>query len=126
MSSEKEIWKDIKNYEGKYQISNTGMIRNNYGKLLKPFNKHGKKKYDPNNDYLKIHLYKNKRKNIFSVHRLVAEAFIPNPYNLPQINHKNGIKNDNNVDNLEWCTCKENIIHYHRILKKGEKNGSNK
>lgn len=116
-----EVWKDIEGYGGIYKVSNYGRIKNKNNKIIKTFNKHGKKKYDPNNDYKKILLYKDKKSKIYSVHRLVALAFIPNKKNLPQVNHKNGIKNDNRVENLEWCTNRENALHYHKVLK-GEKN----
>ena len=97
----KEIFKDIKNYEGLYQVSNLGRVysvRNN--KILKPkLNKYG---------YLSVNLkYKGSRVTK-SIHRLVGEAFIPNPNDLPQVNHKDEDKTNNCVDNLEWCTAKYN------------------
>lgn len=97
----KEIFKDIKDYEGLYQVSNLGRvysIRNN--KILKPkLNKCG---------YLSVNLkYKGSRVTK-SIHRLVSQAFIENPYNFPQVNHKDEDKTNNCVDNLEWCTAKYN------------------
>ena len=98
----KEIFKDIKNYEGLYQVSNLGRvysIRNN--KILKPkLNKCG---------YLSVNLKYKGSHVTKSIHRLVAEAFIPNQNDFPQVNHKDEDKTNNCVDNLEWCTAKYNI-----------------
>ena len=101
-----EIYKDIKDLEGKYQVSNFGNVMSlNYhqtgkSKLLKP----SKTK----DGYLLVNLSKNGKRKIFLVHRLVAEHFIPNIDNLPQVNHKDENKQNNSVDNLEWCTYEEN------------------
>lgn len=110
-----EVWKDIKGYEGMYQVSNYGNVRSlDYRrmgaiKVLKPFNdKYG---------YKAICLVKNKQKHTFTVHRLVAIAFISNPNNYPCVNHKNEIRDDNRVENLEWCTVKYNT-NYGGCLEK--------
>lgn len=98
-----EIFKDIEGYED-YQISNLGNVKSlRFGKekILKPV-KDGKK-------YLQVVLYKQGKNKVCKVHRLVAQAFIPNSQNLPQINHKDEDKTNNQVNNLEWCDCQYNI-----------------
>lgn len=109
-----EIYKDIIGYEGLYQVSNKGNIKSlNYNKtkkekVLQPLNKEG---------YYRISLHKNAKAKWYNIHRLVAIAFIPNFENKPEINHINGIRNDNNITNLEWCTRSENTLHSFRVLK---------
>lgn len=107
-----EIWKDIENYEGKYQVSNLGHVRRVYS----PCTKHKDTRYRvlkpvPTCGYYRVSLHKNKVGKLFFVHRLVAKAFIPNPQNKPQVNHMNGNKADNSVENLEWATSLENNRH---------------
>ena len=100
----KEIWKDIKDYEGLYQVSNLGRVKRiTTGRVLKPL-KHA-------NGYLMVKLSKNSIVYTKTVHRLVAEAFIPNPEHKSEINHIDENKTNNNVSNLEWMTRKENINH---------------
>ena len=117
-----EIWRDIKGYEGLYQVSNLGNVmslhygRTNQPNLLKPQDDHKR-------GYLKVGFYKNGEYKTFSVHRLVAEAFIPDKStfkSMPDedrssidlnelvVNHKDEIKTNNNVENLEWCSEKYN------------------
>lgn len=104
-----EIWKDIKGYEGLYQVSNLGKIKSlNYNhtkkeKILKSLKR--------KNNYLKIRLYKNKKYNTYFIHRIVAENFILNENNLPIVNHIDGNPSNNCVNNLEWCTQKQNVQH---------------
>ena len=106
-----EEWKDIPGYEGLYQVSNTGKIKGlprvtMQNQILK------ERILIPgviNSGYLQITLHKNGEHKNFLVHRLVANAFIPNPKNLPEVNHKDEDKTNCNADNLEWCTRKYNI-----------------
>lgn len=96
-----EIWKDIQGYEGLYQVSSLGQVRNVKTGRIRVLCKH-------RDGYLKINLTKNGKTKTFMVHRLVANAFIPNKNNLPQVNHKDENKINNSVDNLEWCTAEYN------------------
>lgn len=128
-----EIWKDIKGYEGIYQVSNYGKVKsldraiwmeinNCFGK----FKSNLLKQENGANGYPKVVLCKNNLPKTYLVHRLITIAFIPNPYNKPEVNHKNGIKIDNRLENLEWVTLSENHTHAYKIgLQKayGENNG---
>lgn len=122
----KEIWKDIKDYEGLYQVSNLGRVRSvdrtyiqkakngsilshTYkGQILKPNNVKG---------YLQVVLQKHKNIKWEKVHRLVAQTFISNPKNKREVNHKDGNKQNNCVNNLEWVTISENQLHSYYVLK---------
>ncbi|WP_295902914.1 NUMOD4 domain-containing protein [uncultured Alistipes sp.] len=115
-----EIWQDIPEYEGLYQVSNTGKIRSLdrisrhncrsfrsiKGRILKPFPVQG--------GYLAVYLCRDGIKRSFKVHRLVAFAFCPNPQK--EVNHKDGNRQNNNVSNLEWCSRSENNRHSYAIL----------
>ena len=121
--SESEVWKDVVGYEGLYQVSNKGNIysverkdtlgRNWGGLILKPV-------CDPRG-YLKVVLHKNGIRKDKRIHRLVTEAFIPNQNNCLEINHKDEIKTNNHVENLEWCTREHNINHGERTEKARQK-----
>lgn len=130
----KEIWKDIKGFEGIYQISNLGnvkskernIIRNNNNvlikeKILKKYIRAG---------YYAVKLYKHNIPINMPVHRLVAITFLENKQNKPCINHKDGNKINNNINNLEWCTYSENTLHAYKnglekITEKQRQNGKN-
>jgi hypothetical protein len=104
-----EIWKDIAGFEGLYQVSNLGNVKRLVSERVfeerligRSIDRYG---------YVKRVLSKDGKNNCFTEHRLVAMAFIDNPNNKATVNHKNGIKTDNRVENLEWCTNQENMKH---------------
>lgn len=114
-----EQWKAIKGYEGYYEVSNLGRVRSLGNGLT--HNKSMTYLRGGNQDgYLIVILWKNGHGTNKRVHRLVAEAFIPNPDNLPQINHKNEDKADNRVENLEWCSAKYNCNYGTRNARAGK------
>lgn len=117
-----EEWRDIKGYENIYQISNFGRVKslpkeakNQYKneRILKP---HASK-----NDYYRIILTKDKKQKSFYIHRLVAQAFLNNPNNLKCVNHKDENKQNNNVNNLEWCTEYYNQVYGTKNVRSGIK-----
>lgn len=122
-----EQWKFIPGFEGLYMVSNFGRAksldritydnRKIKGTILTPVKRKG---------YLYVHLRNGSISKHFSVHRLVAMAFIPNPDNLPQVNHRNENKTDNRVENLEWCSCSYNLNYGTRNKKVGSKLRNNK
>ena len=113
-----EVWKDIEEYEGLYQVSNLGRVKSlNYNntkkeKIIKTLNNRG---------YLKVILCKNNECKNFLIHRLVANAFIENPNNYNEINHIDECKTNNIVNNLEWCNRKYNINYGSGNKRRGEK-----
>ncbi|WP_163579142.1 NUMOD4 domain-containing protein [Gracilibacillus saliphilus] len=126
----KEVWKPIKGYENRYEVSDEGRVKSlkrkvlvnrksgSYyntvpGKLLEPTKVSG-----PNGGYLAVKLMRNNKGKTVKVHRLVADAFIDNPNDYPEVNHIDEDKTNNHVSNLEWCTRKTNVNHgtrKHRI-----------
>lgn len=104
----REIWRFIDNYPN-YEVSNLGRVRNSkLGRLLKGVDNKG---------YVRVSLSNEYGKKLFLVHRLVAQAFIPNPNNFPQINHKDENPSNNSVENLEWCDSKYNLNYGNRRRK---------
>lgn len=108
----KEIWKDVQGYESKYQVSNLGNVRRFYkGQwlLMKP--------YCGTSRYFHISFYTNGTPKTFDIHRLVAESFLEKVSGKNEVNHKDGNRKNNSVENLEWVSREENLIHRYRILK---------
>lgn len=114
-----EIWKPIEGYEGVYEVSNLGNVKSlNYARTKKPnlLTQHADK-----DGYMKVTLYKKTGNKLVFVHRLVAKAFIPNPNNFPLINHKDEIKSNNSVENLEWCTLRYNYDYGTGVQRRTDK-----
>lgn len=111
-----QLWADIPGYEGLYQINSIGEVRS-LPKIRLIRNKQQfysmrlLKAAPTNNGYLIVSLWKNGEIKRCHIHRLIAETFIPNPLNKEQVNHINGVKSDNRIENLEWATQSENTIH---------------
>ena len=115
--SEGEVWKDVLGYEGLYKVSNKGNVFS-VGRVSSQGKKCGGLTLNPRNvgaGYLQVSLYKNGKMKGEYVHRLVAEAFIPNPESLPQINHIDEVKVNNELSNLEWCTREYNNNYGTRV-----------
>lgn len=116
-----EIWLPIVGYEGIYEISNFGRVKSlqrtveHHGAKSGLYNKAEKilspQKHSTKGGYYEVCLWRENKSKNFKLHRLVATAFIPNPENKPEVNHKDGDKSNNCVNNLEWVTSKENITH---------------
>jgi hypothetical protein len=106
---ENEVWKDVVGYEGKYKISNFARV---YSEVRKNLLNPSKNKLT---GYYQIPFGDRKNRKSFRLHRVVAQAFIPNPFNKKEVNHKNKDKEDNKVDNLEWMNAWENQAHRHGI-----------
>lgn len=105
-----EHWKDVNGYEGLYQVSDCGRVRNNQsGKILRPC--------EHRSGYLSVMLYKDKHPRRHFIHRIVASAFLENTDSCEFVNHKDEIKGNNNVDNLEWCS-KEYNMRYGTICER--------
>ena len=123
-----EIWKDIEGYEGLYQVSSQGRVKskcryvnNRWGNNKKPVNEQILKPKTNKGGYYSVNLFKDGKYKTRLVHCLVAKAFIPNPDNLPQVNHKSEVRTENFVENLEWCDSKYNNNYGTRNKKLSEK-----
>lgn len=128
----KEIWKDIPNYEGLYEVSNFGRVKSKDRTLLHARcgtqTRKGKllSAAKSTSGYLRVTLCKNNKTKTFSVHRLVAITFIPNPNNFPQVNHLDEDKTNNCVSNLEWCTQAYNNKYGTREIRSSMSNRNKK
>lgn len=118
-----EVWRSVNNYEYLYEVSNFGNVRT----LDKRHHLKVKTQKKNKDGHMRVWLSKGSKKTPYFVHRLVAEAFIPNPENKPVVNHIDGNPSNNHVDNLEWATRSENDLHAFRLgLRKPSNGGTNK
>ena len=109
-----EVWKKVKGYEGIYEVSNYGNVKRVSGITgvnTKYLNGYYLKPLDNGKGYLRVKLTTNNKSKRIMLHRIIAEAFIPNPDNKPVVNHINHNIVDNRINNLEWCTQSENVLH---------------
>lgn len=106
-----EMWKEVEDYPN-YEVSNLGIVRNKKTKKIKVFSDNG-------HGYLRGTFYKNNKAATLYLHRIIAIAYIENPLNLPQVNHKDGNKYNNEISNLEWCDNSFNQLHKNYTLKHG-------
>lgn len=113
---ENEIWKDVSGYEGLYEVSNKGRVRRTIKRLLKPRKDRG---------YVRLHFSKDGNSKNVSVHQIVLKAFGPPQQPGQVVNHKNGRKQDNRIENLEWVTIAENIRHRDEVLGTGPQGTGN-
>ena len=120
-----EIWKDIKDYEGLYQVSNWGRVKSLGNGNSNNSKERILKLYIERCGYLNVFLSKNGKRKMCSVHRLVAETFLENPENLPEVNHIDEDKTNNRVENLEWKTHRDNLNHgtHNERVAKSNTNG---
>lgn len=130
-----ENWKDIKGYEGLYQVSNLGRVRSldfewkaYNGKALCKFKNKGKILKGNQTGVRRNYLAVNLHNHTIKIHRLVAKAFVPNPNNYPEVNHIDGNTFNNNADNLEWVTSSQNVTHAVRtgLSRTGERKNNHK
>lgn len=129
MQTQEEIWKDVVGYEGLYQVSNIGRVRSlghdkwHKGRILKPI-------IDGKGAYFYVGLFKNGKRKGESIHRIVATAFIPNPKNLPCVNHKDENKQNNKAENLEWCDYSYNATYgearFKNVIQRTKNNSRNR
>lgn len=129
-----ETWKPVKSYEGYYEVSNLGRVRSVERTILIKNNQYRKYKsvmLKPTLDthgYMSVSLVRDNKAKTHTIYRLMAEAFIPNPDNLPCVNHKDGNKLNDDIFNLEWCTYSENIKHAYKnhLKRSGEQHCKHK
>ena len=127
-----EVWKPLANYRG-YSVSSLGRVKSDARKMSNGTGTHISKDkiLKPNvlrKEYLQVDLHIDGKRHPRQVHRLVAEAFISNDEHYPQVNHKNGIKNNNRVENLEWCNNSMNVRHAYAngLMRRSEASGREK